>query len=102
MNKKQPKIVKEKLSFYQSLPRVNFFQYPPMGQVISKNSPFDFEKLALNQKATSELPFTIFIFIPYCLSHCNSCVYFKALLPSIKSKKQILNEGLDNFRAVFL
>lgn len=76
---------------YRRLPYINFFQYPPMKPIKSGKSTSFSKKLALAKKNEESL-FAIFISIPYCQSRCNSCAYFKNLLPSFGNIYKILND----------
>lgn len=80
---------------YQQLPYVNFFQYPPM-KLVEENESFSLVgKLALTEQITKEPLFAVFVSIPYCQLRCNSCAYFKSLLPSQGNTYQILGDYVD-------
>ena len=80
---------------YQQLPYINFFQYPPMKTATEEECLSLEGKLALTEKITGEPLFTVFVFIPYCQSRCNSCAYFKSLLPSQGNPDQVLGDYVD-------
>jgi oxygen-independent coproporphyrinogen-3 oxidase len=62
------------------IPDLNFYQYPPPLPA-GKNKEAFIEKLELFRPLSSSEIFTFFISVPYCRTRCNSCPFFKDLLP---------------------
>lgn len=84
-------------SFFRQLPYVNLYQYPPPKPATLDEQLSLAGKLALDQAMIS-IPslFTIFVSIPYCRSRCNSCRFFKGLLPPNADVHALLDDNLDH------
>ncbi|HIE25736.1 TPA: radical SAM protein [Candidatus Poribacteria bacterium] len=80
---------------YRRLPYINFYQYPPLEPIDSVEGLSLSERLALDRPMEWDPIFTIFVSIPYCLSRCHSCPFFKNLLPSRVDKHALLDDYLD-------
>ncbi|MDE1855431.1 MAG: hypothetical protein KGH57_03900 [Candidatus Micrarchaeota archaeon] len=77
-------------SIFPSEPeRLNIYQYPPPIAVGEPEKKAFFEKLELSKPLDASEPFTIFVSVPYCRTRCNSCPYFKALLPTKEPNETI-------------
>jgi len=71
------------------LPFVNFFQYPPLGNMASLDGSL---KHLISAKAQTGSMFTSFISVPYCRVKCHSCPFFKELLPSREDQGKSLDD----------
>ncbi len=71
---------KEDLIQLKRIPDMNFYQYPPPLPA-GKNKEAFIEKLELFRTLPGSEIFTFFISVPYCRTRCNSCPFFKDLLP---------------------
>lgn len=76
---------------YKRLQYINFYQLPPPHKAKKKEKDKLLSQLSLNEKAKKQ-PFTVFISIPYCILRCNSCQFFKSLLPHDQNRQ--LNDYL--------
>ncbi len=66
---------------YKKQKYINFYQYPPPVRISERKKSSFKNKLALREKKDGG-KFTLFISVPYCRSRCNSCPFFKNLVPS--------------------
>ncbi|MBD3190460.1 MAG: radical SAM protein [Candidatus Heimdallarchaeota archaeon] len=81
------------LDLYSKLPYINFYQYPPLIKA-SQQQMTNLEQILQLDKTLSDV-FTIYLSIPFCQSHCNSCIFFKELLPKNVNKIDFLQDYLD-------
>lgn len=81
---------------YHQLPYFNFYQYPPAEKVSLDKKNFLVQKLALEEEISGRKVFTIFVDVPYCKSHCNSCLLFKESLPTDVNMYSLLEDYLDS------
>ena len=72
------------------MPNMNFFQYPPPVAASRREKEAFLEKLDLSKPLRESDTFTMFISVPYCRHRCNSCTYFKGLLPEVADKEAFL------------
>lgn len=84
---------------YRYMPYVNFYQYPPPEKVSLNEKKSLAEKLCLDEEMPEPKVFTVFVSIPYCRSHCNSCNFFKALLPRNVNPYSFLEDYLNSIIA---
>lgn len=81
---------------YGDMPYTNFYQYPPPEKVSHHKKRSLVKRLCLDDKMSEPRVFTIFVSIPYCRSHCNSCTFFKALLPRDVDQYSFLDDYLKS------
>jgi oxygen-independent coproporphyrinogen-3 oxidase len=55
---------------------VNFYQFPPLLPVPAESRSRLAERLGLEEPGTAE-PFAVFVSVPYCVTRCHSCTFFK-------------------------
>lgn len=81
--------------YEENLPYINFYRYPPAQPIIEKDKKLLYESVLekYNTEYTSEL-FTIYVGIPFCRTKCNSCPYFKQLLPTNRDKDSVIEDYL--------
>ncbi len=84
---------------YRNMPYVNFYQYPPPEKVSVNEKKSLAGKLCLNEEMPEPKVFTVFVSLPYCRSHCNSCNFFKALLPRNIDTYSFLEDYLNSIIA---
>jgi len=72
------------------IPEVNFYKYPPPMPASEKDKLAFTEKLELSKRLAESEQFTIFVSVPYCTVRCNSCPYFKSLLPNAADQYSFL------------
>ena len=74
---------------------VNFYQYPPPAKFYLEDEEtfiFLHQQLEKVRKVNTD-KYAIYISVPFCFSRCNSCLFFRNLVP--KGDKQELDTYLD-------
>lgn len=81
---------------YKTNVSVNFYQYPTPVEADDSEKSFLIDRLELAREMPDKKEFTLFVSIPYCRMKCNSCAFFKNLVPPNKRDVEVLDAYLSS------
>lgn len=78
------------------LPYINFYRYPPANIVVQDNQQEIIEEVLNSENTDNTNLFTLYVGVPFCRTKCNSCPFFKQLLPTAQNTENLLEEYLSH------